>query len=83
MNFEDEVTELTGIESVSWTYHPDADGYDANVWFDWTPSEDKPEGQPVPFDALKALDDEYGVVSVGSHSSGETGSKLCVKLESL
>jgi hypothetical protein len=47
------------------------------------PTEDRPEGQPLSFESLQALDDEFGVVSVASHSSGRTGSKLEVQLESL
>jgi hypothetical protein len=78
--FEDEVNELIDTELDSWTYHPDADGYDANLWFAHTPSEDKPPGQPLSFAELQRLNEAYGVVSVHSASDGMTGSKLCVRI---
>lgn len=75
--FENEIEALIDIPIDGWTYHGDTDlDYDANVWFDH-------QGQPLPWDALDTLNDEYGVVHVESHSHGRTGSKLCVRLDQL
>lgn len=61
--FEDEVEELIGTRPSGWTYHGDTSlDYDANVWFSHRPSEDRPEGQPLTWDQLERLHDEYGVV---------------------
>lgn len=78
--FEDEVNELIETELDGWTYHPEADGYDANLWFSHTPSEDKPPGQPLSFAELQRLDEAYGVVSVQSVSHNKTGSRLVVRV---
>jgi len=84
MTFKEEVEELIGIEVAGWTFHGDTSlDYDANVWFSHTPSEDKPEGQPLTFEQLETLDKKYGVVHVESNSHGKTGSRLCVRLEDI
>lgn len=84
MSFEDEIKELIGVQVSGWTYHGDTSlDYDANVWFAHTPSEDKPVGQPLSWDALDTLNETYGVYEVTSNSDGKTGSRLCVRLEDI
>lgn len=84
MTFEEEVNALLdGIEIDAWGYYPNADGYDANLYFAWTSDEDQPPGQPISFEDLQCLDDEYGIYEVYSASSGRTGSCLTVRLEEL
>lgn len=82
MTFEEEINALIGPDIDGWTFHGDTDlDYDANVWYAHTPSEDKPEGQPLSWEELETLHDEYRIVHVGSDSSGRTGSRLCVRLD--
>lgn len=81
-NFEKEIAELIGVWPDGWTYHGDTDlDYGANVWFSHTPSEDMPRGQPLTWDELSTLNAEYGIIHVESNSHGETGSRLCVRLD--
>lgn len=83
MTFEDEINDLLDIEIDGWGYFPNAEGYDATLYFAHTPDEDQPPGQPMSFIDLHRLDREYGVVAVYSVSSGRTGSELAVRLEEL
>jgi len=80
MGFTEEVNDLIETELASWTFHPNAEGYSANLWFRHTPSEDRPNGQPLPYEDLERLDQAYDVVSVQSQSDGRTSSKLCVRI---
>lgn len=80
MSFTEELEAVTGVESFTWSYignHRDAN---IGIWFKHTPSEDKPEGQPLSFEQLEALNEAFNVVKVESHSSGMTGSKLLVEV---
>jgi len=81
MSFTDDVNDLIETELYSWTFHPSEDlEYSANLYFKHTPSEDRPDGQPLPFEDLQRLHDEYTIISVQSNSDGRTGSQLCVRI---
>jgi len=80
MKLTDEINELIETELANWTFHPKADGYNANLWFAHTPSEDRPPGQPLTYEELERLNAKYDIVSVQSASDGRTGSKLCVRI---
>jgi hypothetical protein len=80
MTFDEELQELLDIESFRWGYIGSAVDSNIGIWFEHTPSEDKPEGQPLSFEDLERLNNEYNVVSIESHSDGMTGSKLCVEI---
>jgi len=77
---KDEIEDLIGVRPSSWTILGSDDDVTIPVWFEHTPSKDRPEGQPLTWDNLQTLDEKYGVISVQSDSDGRTGSKLCVTL---
>jgi len=77
---KDEIEDLIGVRPSSWTILGSDDDVTIPVWFEYTPSKDRPEGQPLTWDNLQTLDEKYGVISVQSDSDGRTGSKLCVTL---
>lgn len=84
MTFEEEINALIGPDIDGWTFHGDTDlDYDANVWYSHTPSEDRPEGQPLSGEELITLHEEYGIVHVASESSGRAGSQLRVRLNDI
>lgn len=78
---KDEIEDLIGVRPSSWTFRGDTDS--AYVWFEHTPSPNRPRGQPLSWDELSTLNEEYGIVEVESHSHGETGSRLCIFLKSI
>jgi hypothetical protein len=80
MSFREEVEELTGIESFTWSFRGSAMDSNICIWFEWSPSENKPEGQPLSFEQIEALNDAFNVTKVESHSHGRTGSKLMVEV---
>lgn len=80
MSFREQVEELTGLESFRWSFIGNAKDSNIGIWFEHTPSPDKPEGQPLTFEQIEALNDEFDVVKVESHSNGRTGSKLLVEV---
>jgi hypothetical protein len=69
--FLEEVSERTDVEPDAWSYFPNADGYDAVLWFD--------DGEIVWRD-LAVLREFWGVHSVQSHSDGKSSSRLAVRL---
>lgn len=78
-NFEEEVEDLIGVRPTGWTFHPSDDlEHSARIWFAYTPSKDKPEGQPLSWGELKTLHEAFTIVFVESYSHGKTGSRLCV-----
>ena len=81
MAFKEEIEDVCGIESFAWSFIGNHRERNIGIWFKHTPSVDKPEGQPLTFEQLEALDEAFGVVKVESHSSGETGSELLVEVE--
>jgi len=78
---KDEIEDLIGVRPDSWTILGSGDDVTIPVWFAHTPSENRPEGQPLSWDDLQTLDKEYGVMSVESDSHGRTASRLRVTLE--
>jgi len=78
---KDEIEDLIGVRPSSWTILGSGDDVTIPVWFEHTPSVNRPEGQPLTWDNLQTLNDEYGVMSVESNSNGRTGSELCVTLK--
>jgi len=78
---KDEIEDLIGVRPDSWTILGSGDDVTIPVWFAHTPSEDRPEGQPLSWNDLQTLNEEYGVVSMCSDSHTRTGSRLRVTLE--
>jgi hypothetical protein len=81
MSFQEELNKLLDIESFRWSFKGNDAHSNICIWFEHTPSEDRPIGQPLSFDDLERLNDEYNVVGIGSHSDGMTGSKLMVEID--
>ena len=75
-SFESDIEDLIGVRPDGWTFHP---GY-IQIYFRHTPSEDRPTGQPLSWDALETLDAEFDVQQVESNSYGRTGSRLVVRI---
>jgi len=80
---EQEIESLIGVRPDGWTYIGTAADANIGIWFRHTPSEDRPEGQPLSWDDLETLNEQYDVVAVESESFGRTGSRLYVEVEDL
>lgn len=80
---EEKIAEVAGTEPSGWTFLPDhPDGYEASILFRHQPHRDG-IGQPLTWEQLQRLDDEYDIHSIESHSDGRTGSKLAVHVNDI
>lgn len=73
-SFESDVEDLIGVRPDGWTFVDDG----AHIFFRHTPSKDRPEGQPLSWEVLELLNEEYDVQHTESESFGRTGSRLVV-----
>jgi hypothetical protein len=80
MSLRERIEALTGIESFRWGYIGNAADSNIGIWFEHTPSNNRPEGQPLSWEQIEALNRAFNVESVESHSDGRTGSKLLVEI---
>lgn len=80
MSFREEVIEACGVKSFRWSFIGSSADSNISIYFEHTPSKDKPKGQPLSFEQLEALHKKFTIEKVESISSGKTGSELHVEV---